>query len=113
MIFSFIVARFIRLYSNNKKNENVRTVEPPLHLLLLFRAPKSTGKELFNLPWLQTHLDKFDESFSPVDVQCTLAHLTARAAIMAIALETDIVDEIVLCGGGAHNKFISELLQKV
>src|SRR3990167_8211327 len=41
--------------------------------------PKSTGREYFNLNWLQKILMHFQNKFSPADVQNTLAELTARS----------------------------------
>lgn len=40
--------------------------------------PKSTGKELFNMDWLEKKLGGLEGERPPdQDVQCTLAHLTA------------------------------------
>jgi anhydro-N-acetylmuramic acid kinase len=63
--------------------------------------PKSTGRELFHLDWLGRHLDG---SESPVDVQATLAELTARTIALALRTLPAPVREIYLCGGGAHNR---------
>src|SRR5690606_17067218 len=38
------------------------------------QGPKSTGRELFNLPWLETHLAAFP-GLAPADVQRTLLEL--------------------------------------
>ncbi|WP_101675517.1 anhydro-N-acetylmuramic acid kinase [Alloalcanivorax mobilis] len=61
-------------------------------------APKSTGREDFNLPWLEQALAG-DEA--PRDVQATLAELTARS--VADALRDHRPDRLLVCGGGAHN----------
>jgi anhydro-N-acetylmuramic acid kinase len=63
--------------------------------------PKSTGRELFHLGWLDGQLQG-DES--PVDVQATLAELTARSIATGIRTLPTPVQEIYLCGGGAHNR---------
>lgn len=69
--------------------------------------PKSTGREHFNMQWLAQFL-KGDEA--PEDVQRTLTHLTART--VALALEQNAVDELIVCGGGAYNAFLLALLEK-
>jgi anhydro-N-acetylmuramic acid kinase len=72
--------------------------------------PKSTGREQFNLKWLQQHLDLLAEKISPVDVQATLIELTARTIIAAIQNNFS-QGEILICGGGAHNDFLMQRLQ--
>lgn len=72
-------------------------------------APKSTGRELFSLQWMNQHLLDFPEA-QPEDVQATLSELTARSisdAVMSLGLETP---ELYICGGGAHNR---DLLQRI
>lgn len=64
--------------------------------------PKSTGRELFNLAWLQARLAALPSQPSPVDVQSTLCELTARS-IAAACREAGEVQRVLLCGGGAHN----------
>ena len=63
--------------------------------------PKSTGRDLFNAPWLAAMLG--DLAIPPVDVQATLLELTARAAIDALRAEAPGTSELLVCGGGAHN----------
>src|SRR5690606_37562422 len=63
-------------------------------------APKSTGRELFNLDWLDRHLGAAP---APADVQATLAELTARSISDAIVALPFAVSEVFVCGGGAHN----------
>ena len=64
--------------------------------------PKSTGRDLFGLPWLQRQLDALAAAPpSDVDVQATLLELTV--ATVAGAVQDARVDEVFLCGGGAHN----------
>lgn len=60
--------------------------------------PKSTGREHFNLRWLNTfHLDKL----KPEDIQATLLELTVQSITKAI--KTYPTDEVLVCGGGIHN----------
>lgn len=71
-------------------------------------APKSTGREYFNLEWLDQKIG--NENYKPEDVQATLQHLTVQSIVASIEqLETN-PDEIVICGGGVHNKHIVNLL---
>ncbi len=49
------------------------------------KPPKSTGKEMFNMDWLQRKLDSLQENApNDQDVQCTLAHFTAKCVIDAV-----------------------------
>lgn len=62
--------------------------------------PKSTGREQFQLEWLQHHL-RGDER--PEDVQATLLELTAATVADALlALQPDTA-RVLACGGGVHN----------
>lgn len=71
--------------------------------------PKSTGRDLFNFRWLDSHL-KGDEL--PEDVQRTLLQLTVNAIVSAIDYYYPETDEVFLCGGGAHNAFLVDQLEK-
>lgn len=64
-------------------------------------GPKSTGREHFNLRWLQQHLGQH-AALDPADVQATLAELSARSIAESIRT-AQTVDEVLVCGGGAHN----------
>jgi len=71
--------------------------------------PKSTGRDLFNQPWLQGHLGDF-ASAPPADVQATLAELTARAcASDVLRLQPDL-RRLIVCGGGALNAHLMRRL---
>jgi anhydro-N-acetylmuramic acid kinase len=65
-------------------------------------APKSTGRELFNINWLNHQLAEFSEE-SPQDVQATLLSLTAETISESILNLSQSVDEVFICGGGAFN----------
>ena len=72
--------------------------------------PKSTGRELFNIDWL----NKFNiNDYSPHDVQRTLLELTAVTINKAIQQFCSGFDEIYVCGGGSKNKFLIERLVKI
>lgn len=74
--------------------------------------PKSTGREYFNLAWLQQRLWTVNAEISPIDVQATLTELTATA-IMNDVRRYLSKGEILICGGGAHNKFLMQRLTEL
>jgi anhydro-N-acetylmuramic acid kinase len=71
-------------------------------------APKSTGRDLFNMAWL-SRLLRGDERAE--DVQATLLELTAQTIAQAIAHDCSGASEIYVCGGGAHNDTLMQRLQ--
>jgi anhydro-N-acetylmuramic acid kinase len=74
-------------------------------------GPRSTGKEAFNLGWLEQCLGGLSEP-SPQDVQATLAELTA-ISIARGAQGSDVdIAEMYICGGGAHNTDLRHRLQR-
>ena len=74
-------------------------------------APKSTGFEYFNGNWLNARLSNLgDTALAAVDVQATLAELSARSIAAAIQENMPAVDEVFVCGGGVHNP---DLLQRI
>ena len=64
--------------------------------------PKSTGRELFNMSWLEAHLGALRPSPKPEDVQATLCELTARSMAEACRSLGES-QRVLLCGGGSHN----------
>jgi anhydro-N-acetylmuramic acid kinase len=73
-------------------------------------GPKSTGREVFNLPWLRAHLS-YHPMVAPADVQATLLELTARTVVSALVHEMPRPDGLFVCGGGAHNQALMKRLQ--
>ena len=76
-----------------------------LHTLLAhdyFRRspPKSTGRELFNLTWLERLLSGKENAR---DVQATLLEFTSASIALAVKSCCVGVKEIYVCGGGASN----------
>jgi anhydro-N-acetylmuramic acid kinase len=63
--------------------------------------PKSSGRDLFNMHWLNGHLQG---SEAPEDVQATLLAVTAHGIVDSIRRHCQGTQEIYLCGGGAHNQ---------
>ena len=70
--------------------------------------PKSTGRDLFNNHWLTQH--QLYPHLRPQDVARTLVALTAQSIYEALN-KCGGVDEVYLCGGGAHNSLLREELQ--
>ena len=72
--------------------------------------PKSTGRDLFNAPWLHARLAGF-ESLAPRDVQATLAELTARVCAHNLQTYAPGCQSLLVCGGGALNLHLMRRLQ--
>lgn len=72
--------------------------------------PKSTGRDLFNLAWLETQLDGTE---SPADVQATLLALTCDSIAEAVNRFCVGTEELYLCGGGARNAALASRLQQI
>jgi anhydro-N-acetylmuramic acid kinase len=74
-------------------------------------APKSTGRDLFDLNWLQQRL--VSHGYVPAhDVQATLHSFTARSIAKAIADYGDATEFVYVCGGGAYNAYLMRLLKQ-
>ncbi len=70
--------------------------------------PKSTGRDLFNLAWLEKHLAGNEAA---ADVQATLLALTGSSIAAAVQRFCAGTQEIYVCGGGAHNSALTAHLQ--
>lgn len=70
--------------------------------------PKSTGREVFNLDWLDARLPTH---MAPVDVQRTLLALSARSIADAIRAHGHATREVYACGGGVHNAALMDALR--
>lgn len=71
-------------------------------------GPKSTGREYFNLAWLDAWLQQHPASLSHTDVQRTLLELSARTVVMEI--QRLGIQHCYVCGGGVHN---TALMQRI
>jgi anhydro-N-acetylmuramic acid kinase len=67
-------------------------------------APKSTGRDHFNLAWLMRLAPVAD--YSAEDVQATLVELTATSIAKPLATGGLRIADVLLCGGGAANAFL-------
>ena len=77
------------------------------------RPPKSTGRELFGRS-LAEDIIRRNGGAKGADILCTLTHLTARSIYDAYArfiLPSNVVERVILAGGGARNGFLVELLK--
>ncbi len=75
-------------------------------------APKSTGRDLFHLDWLQGHLAASGQAVAAVDVQATLLELTARSVAHDVLRHAmPLPPQLLVCGGGAYNGALMRRLQ--
>ena len=72
--------------------------------------PKSTGKDFFNLQWLEEKLSQLKTSIDANDIQATLLELSVITISEAIKNHAPNCDEILVCGGGVHNKLMMQRL---
>ena len=71
--------------------------------------PKSTGREYFNLAWLQKQIGHFGKQLAAEDIQATLSALTSKSVAEAVkVLQSE--GEVIVCGGGAANKQLMQNL---
>lgn len=74
-------------------------------------APKSTGRETFNIRWVEELLQEQAE-LKPEEVQATLLEFTCQSISEHInPLGSDL--EVYVCGGGAHNKQLMNRLAQL
>ncbi len=112
---AWMQSRFQRPRDENGNQARQGKVNQPLldqlmqHPYFQLPPPKSTGREEFNLAWLEQQLT----SHSPVsdqDVLTTLAELTASS--IAKSLGAAPPTQLFVCGGGVHNQYVLEQLQR-
>ena len=77
------------------------------HPYFALKAPKSTGRELFNLQWLDMILANTDaHPISAEDVQATLTQLSCDTIATQLLALPDDVKTVYCCGGGARYRFL-------
>ena len=74
--------------------------------------PKSTGREYFNLAWLDQALQRLGDVVLPQDVQATLVNLTTQSIADAVKQFIPEVTDVVIAGGGVHNQHLINTLTK-
>ncbi|WBY03645.1 anhydro-N-acetylmuramic acid kinase [Ramlibacter tataouinensis] len=72
--------------------------------------PKSTGRDLFDAPWLDRLLQPFG-GLAPQQVQATLAELTAASCAQDVQRHAPDLPRLIVCGGGALNAHLMRRLQ--
>ena len=77
---------------------------------LALEPPKSTGKEHYNLPWLQRLLPV---AVKPEDVQRTLIEFTVKSVADAVSSWAGECERLLVCGGGRHNTFLMQRLSEL
>jgi anhydro-N-acetylmuramic acid kinase len=90
-----------------------------MHPFFAKACPKTTGREDFNLGWLQAELQTFDQAaantrYSSADVQATLTELTAITAsnqMRQFIRDEAVKGEVYICGGGALNDYLMTRIQ--
>lgn len=75
--------------------------------------PKSTGRELFGLEYLDRCLqDTARYSLSDADVLATLTELTAASIAHSYrSFLPRMPDQVLVCGGGSRNQYLKQRLQ--
>lgn len=73
--------------------------------------PKSTGREYFNLEWLETKLKLFNKNIETIDVQATLLAFTIQSIANDIEAYCKNIEEVIVCGGGAYNQNLMQQLE--
>jgi anhydro-N-acetylmuramic acid kinase len=73
-------------------------------------APKSTGREHFNLAWVQAHVARHAATAVAQDVQRTLLELTVRSISQAVASHA-AEGKLLVAGGGAFNAALMQRLK--
>lgn len=72
--------------------------------------PKSTGRDLFSLSWLENKLRPFATA-RPQDIQNTLTELTASACASSVNSYANDSESLIVCGGGAFNHHLLQRLR--
>ena len=71
--------------------------------------PKSTGRDLFDMAWLDTRLAGLQ--LAAQDVMATLCELSARTVAQALRSSAPFTTALHVCGGGAFNTHLMGRLQ--
>jgi len=74
--------------------------------------PKSTGKEYFSPDWLERRITPFLAS-KPEDIQATLCQFSAETIADAIKDYAATSEQVLVCGGGVHNRQLLTLLRRL
>ena len=75
-------------------------------LYFALAPPKSTGRDLFHMGWLDAQLARHGQAAAPVDVQATLAALTVHSVARDVQRHARDASLLLVCGGGARNTHV-------
>jgi len=83
-------------------------------------APKSTGRDFFNMDWLEERLHQYEyatnhskqPAMKAVDIQATLAMLTVQTCVNDIKRYASNASRLIVCGGGALNLCVMDLFKE-
>jgi len=122
-----VIDSIIRLISGGRKRFDPGgkmaaqgTVEKKLlnemlrHPFLRRRPPKSTGREEFGLSFAKRiYQIAAHKGLSNTDIVATVTAFTAKSIVQAYnRFLPAIPEEVILCGGGSHNKKLVEMLRR-
>ena len=111
---SWTQQHFDKAYDDNGQLAKQGVVNNKLLAILLNDAyfgekpPKSTGREYFNLDWLNRYLSNFTDTISPLDTLSTLNALTITTVANDILNYAPATTEVLVCGGGTKNSTVLE-----
>jgi anhydro-N-acetylmuramic acid kinase len=93
-------------------------IEPLLSAMLAepyfdLAPPKSTGRDLFRPEWLARHTLQVAPTARAVDVQATLAELTATVCANDVRHHAARAQTLLVCGGGALNRDLMRRLARL
>jgi anhydro-N-acetylmuramic acid kinase len=79
------------------------------------QPPKSTGRELFGKEYLENcFADAANYDLSDADFLATLTELTAASIVLSYQnFLPKMPEQVLLCGGGSHNLYLKERLEKL
>lgn len=78
--------------------------------------PKTTGQEVFGRPMMEALLRRIEgRALPPVDVLATVTAFTTESVaynFRTFILPSQSIDEVLVCGGGAHNATLMKMLRQ-
>ncbi len=122
---NMVIDGIIRLISGGRKRYDVGgkmaargTVDKRLlsellrHPFFRRRPPKSTGREEFGADFAERIYRRADKKgLADTDIVATVTALTAKSIAQAYRrFGAEMPDELILCGGGSHNRTLVEML---
>ncbi|MDH5231792.1 MAG: anhydro-N-acetylmuramic acid kinase [Gammaproteobacteria bacterium] len=73
--------------------------------------PKSTGREYFNLAWLNERFQHTSGKIDPQNIQTSLCELSAQTIAEQIKQHVSNAQALIVCGGGVHNQFLMQRIK--